>query len=94
MPISKEQIARVAELAGLKLTLEEQQKFSRELNRIIDYMKILEKIDTDSAETRGGMVAPGPIFRDDIIGESLSRGDVLRNAPEKRDSYFVVPRVI
>jgi len=94
MPISKEQVAHVAELAGLNLTPDEQEKFSHELSRIIDYMAQLREIDADDIEVRGSVVAQGPAFRDDVAGESLPVDDVMRNAPEKRDTCFIVPRVM
>ncbi len=94
MPISKEEIAHVAELAGLKLTPDEQERFSRELSQIIDYMDRLGKIDTESVEVRSGTAWQGLAYRDDIAGASLPVDNILRNAPEKRDTCFVVPRVI
>ncbi|MBM3495493.1 MAG: aspartyl/glutamyl-tRNA amidotransferase subunit C [Armatimonadetes bacterium] len=33
-------------------------------------------------------------MRDDEVGESLSRGEVLSNAPQQRDGCFVVPRIL
>lgn len=94
MPISKEEIAHVAELAGLIFTPDEQEKFSRELSQIIDYMDRLSEIDTESVEVRSGPKWQGLACRDDIASASLPVNNILRNAPEKRDTCFVVPRVI
>jgi aspartyl-tRNA(Asn)/glutamyl-tRNA(Gln) amidotransferase subunit C len=94
MPISKKQIAHIAELAGLNLSSDEQEQFSRELSRIIDYMNVLKEIDTGSIEIRSGTAVQGVVCRDDIADRSLPLKEALKNAPEKRDTHFVVPRVI
>jgi aspartyl-tRNA(Asn)/glutamyl-tRNA(Gln) amidotransferase subunit C len=94
MPISKEQIARVAELARLKLTSHELDQFSRELSRIIDYIDCLNRVDVDDIDLDARPITPGRAGRDDVVGPSLPVADVLRIAPETKDTYFVVPRVI
>lgn len=94
MPISKEQVARVAELARLKLTADELDRFSRELSRIIDYVDCLNRVDIDDIVLDARPTEPGRADRDDVVRPSLPVGDVLRIAPETKDTYFVVPRVI
>ncbi len=94
MPISREQVARVAALAGLKLTPDQLDEFSQDLSRIVDYVACLERVDTGGIDIDMGTDSPGRAGRDDIVRPSLAVEDALRNAPETRDTYFVVPRVI
>jgi aspartyl-tRNA(Asn)/glutamyl-tRNA(Gln) amidotransferase subunit C len=94
MPISKEQVAHVAGLARLKLNPDELDRFSRELSRIIDYADCLNRIDTDGVDTDVRPAGPKRAVRDDVVQPSLPVEDVLRIAPETKDTYFIVPRVI
>ncbi len=83
----------VAALAKLKLSPDELGKFSRELSQIIDYVDRLAAVDT-----RGVVVGAEPLatgtYRADTVCDSLPVEEALRNAPEKKDTFFVVPRVM
>jgi len=93
MPIAEDQVAHVARLAGLELTPAELTRFSRDLTTIIDYIDRLCEVDTDqdspvSSNSRRGRL------REDAVEPSLTVDEALRNAPRKKDNYFIVPRVI
>jgi len=94
MPISKEQVAHIARLARLTLTPEDLDRYTQELTQIVAYFDRLAAVDTGGVEIRSGGRAAGPVFREDKIYPSLSVDDVLRNAPEKKDTFLIVPRVI
>lgn len=94
MPISKEQVARVAALARLKLTPDELDKFSHDLSRIVDYVACLDRVDTSEIDIGIRTDSRGRACRDDIARPSLPVDDALRNAPVSRDTFFIVPRVI
>jgi aspartyl-tRNA(Asn)/glutamyl-tRNA(Gln) amidotransferase subunit C len=94
MPISKEQVARVAGLARLRLTPDELDKFSRDLSRIVDYVACLDRVDTRGIDVGMQSDLPRRALRDDIARPSLAVDEALRNAPEIKDTYFIVPRVI
>lgn len=93
MPISKEHVARIAELAGLDLPPEKLQKLTRDLTQIVAYVDRLEAIDTDGIEPVLPKQAVG-MLREDAVRPSLTVDEALKNAPEKKDGYFIVPRVI
>jgi len=94
MPISTQQVAHVARLARLALTPEEVDDYSRELTRIVAYFDRLAAIDIGGIETCSGGLSTGTVLRDDMIRPSLPVDAVLKNAPERKDLFFVVPRVI
>ena len=94
MPISKEQVAHTARLARLTLTPEELHRYTQELTQIVAYFDRLASVDTEGIEIQSGAGAAGPVLREDKIGPSLSVEDVLRNAPETKDTFLIVPRVI
>jgi len=93
MPISEEQVAHIARLARLTLTPEDLDRYTQELAQIVAYFDRLAAVDTDGVEIRSGAGA-GAVLREDKVCPSLSVEDVLRNAPEKKDTFLIVPRVI
>ena len=94
MALSKEDVEKVAVLARLKFSEEEIEKFRSDLNRILDYINKLNELDTENVPPTSHVVEMKNVFREDEVGESLPIEDVLLNAPEKKDRFFVVPRVI
>ncbi len=94
MALSKEDVEKVAILARLKFSEEEIEKFGNDLNRILDYIHKLNELDTENVEPTSHVIEVKNVFRKDEVGESLPIEDVLLNAPEKKDRFFVVPRVI
>lgn len=93
MPISKEEVTHIAELAGLELSHEEVTTYTVDLARIIDYFERLTTIDTAETTSRRAP-ADSAALRDDLVCPSLSAQDALKNAPETEDNYIIVPRVI
>ncbi|MBN1213372.1 MAG: Asp-tRNA(Asn)/Glu-tRNA(Gln) amidotransferase subunit GatC [candidate division Zixibacteria bacterium] len=94
MQISKEQIKHIAELARLKLTPREIEKYSSELTVILDYIDQLKVVDTQGVDIEPHQTGGSPVLRIDTAADSLPRGQVLSNAPERDNEYFRVPRVL
>lgn len=97
--VSLDEVARVAELAHLKLTPDETQNMLHDLNAILDYVAQLNELNTNSvaplsqvSELEG---AGGPAsLRQDALQPSLDRSVVMRAAPESNGAFFKVPKVI
>lgn len=94
MKITKEEVEHVAHLARLDFTEEEKEKFTSQLNDILMYVDMLNRIDTTDVEPMSHAIALNNAFRDDCIGESLDTGISLANAPDARGPFFRVPKVI
>jgi aspartyl-tRNA(Asn)/glutamyl-tRNA(Gln) amidotransferase subunit C len=92
MPIAEEQVSHVARLTRLKLSPEELAKYSRELTQIIDYIDRLAEVNTKGVEI-ALRFAPLGYLQEDIVGSSLPVEKGLKNVPEKKENYFIVPRV-
>ena len=86
---------RIAELARLALTDEELDLFTRQLGDILTYVEQIRALDT-SGVTPTSQVLNRPVERDDVAQPTLSRQDLLRNAPDAavEAGLFKVPRVI
>ncbi len=109
MPIDRQQVQRIAELARMDLDPDELSRFSGQLQSILDYIALLDTIDTirslegidpvgpcDSAGTmgRGQAVDSLEALREDEPVPCLSSDAALVNAPDSRNGHFRVPRVL
>ncbi len=94
MKITKEDVLKVAELARLEFGEEELEKFTEQMGKILSYIEKLNELDTENVEPTSHVLDLPTPLRDDAVEEWLSPGEVLENAPQEEDGFFVVPRVI
>jgi len=94
MTITQEQVAKVAKLARIKITEAEQQKFAGELTGIMNWIEQLSEVETDGVEPMTSVVDTKLYRREDKITDGDRRDDVLANAPEAQEGFFVVPKVV
>ena len=92
--LSLDEVAHVALLARLRLTEEEKTRLTEDLNVILEQFEILQRLDTEGVPPMAHVMAQENVFREDAVRPSLPREEVLREAPEARDEFFVVPRVV
>ncbi len=94
MKISKEQVEHVAMLARLELTEEEKQTYTEQLNSILEYAAILDKLDTQDVPPTAHPLPLHNVFRDDVVKPSISQEEALTNAPDAEDGFFKVPKIV
>ena len=94
MPVTKEDVEKVATLARLEFSEQEKEELVAQLNRILEYMEKLNELDTTDIEPTTHVVPLKNVFREDIVQPSLPRKKVFANAPAHEDGFFKVPRVI
>jgi aspartyl-tRNA(Asn)/glutamyl-tRNA(Gln) amidotransferase subunit C len=103
--VSPDDVRRVAELANLELSAEEEPRMRRDLNAILDYVAQLAELDTAQVEPMAQVSevlasagqAPSEkqsVLRDDEVRPCLDRAAVMASAPESDSVFFKVPRVI
>lgn len=100
--VSIEDVRRVAELANLELTPEEEPAMQRDLNSILKHIAQLNELDTSAVEPMAqvGQVLGGDVFlhgetlREDVVRPSVDRAVVMAAAPETDGRFFKVPKVI
>jgi aspartyl-tRNA(Asn)/glutamyl-tRNA(Gln) amidotransferase subunit C len=88
------EVARVAKLARLKLSSEELQGVAAQLGRILEYVQVLNELDTEDVQPMAHAVEMSNVFRADAVVESVPRRDALANAPKSDGKFFLVPQVI
>ena len=92
--ITKKDVEYVARLSRLKLKEEEKEKFTYQLNTILEYMEKLNELDTSKIEPTSHVVPLRNVRRKDERRPSYPVVEVLKNAPEKEKDYFKVPPII
>lgn len=92
--LSLEEVDHVALLGRLRLTEEERQRFTEDLNVILQHFENLQQLDTEGVPPMSHAMSLQNVFREDAARPSLPREEVLREAPEGRDEFFVVPRIV
>ena len=100
--VTIEDVRRVAELANLELTAEEEPRMQRDLNAILGHIAQLNQLNTDGippmaqvGELLGGLRGgEGASLRADEVQPSLDRTAVMAAAPETDGRFFKVPKVI
>jgi aspartyl-tRNA(Asn)/glutamyl-tRNA(Gln) amidotransferase subunit C len=93
--LSKQDVQRIADLARLELSSEELDLFTRQLGDILTYVEQIRALDTTGVEPTS-QVMNRPVDRDDTPGPTLTRSQLLGNAPDASTEagLFKVPRVI
>ena len=92
--LSLAEVEHVALLARLRLTEDEKRRLTEDLNVILTHFEILQQLDTEGVPPTAHALQLRNVLREDVSRPSLSREEFLREAPEARDEFFVVPRVV
>lgn len=95
MKVSEQDVQHVADLANLELTAEERERYIRDLNSILEYVDVLNQLDTTGVEpfssSKSAAAAP---LREDLQRPGLAHDSALMNAPETDGTFFQVPKVV
>ncbi len=92
--IDKKDVEYVAWLARLELSEEEKERFTRQLDNVLEHAQKIKSLEIGEVEPTSHVLPLKNIMRDDEIKPSLSQEEALRNAPRREGGYFVVPRII
>jgi aspartyl-tRNA(Asn)/glutamyl-tRNA(Gln) amidotransferase subunit C len=94
MNISEKDVLYVAKLARLSLSGEETKNFTVQLGQILQFINKLDTVNVTGVEPAAGTLSPRNVTRPDEQIREFSVDEITRNAPEKKDGLFVVPKVI
>lgn len=90
MEETSKQVCKLAHLARLSLTPEEERELAGRLEQMVGYLEALSQVEDGEA-----VEAPSAVpFRPDGVASSLDRDKLLENAPQVRDGYVVTPRSV
>ncbi|KAA1037708.1 Asp-tRNA(Asn)/Glu-tRNA(Gln) amidotransferase subunit GatC [Macrococcus equipercicus] len=92
--ILNDQVKHVAHLARLAINEQEAEKFSTQLEAILNFANQLEEVDTEGVAPTFHVLDLQNVLRDDVAHHSLTQEEVLKNAPVKEDGQFRVPSIL
>ena len=94
MKITTDEVKYVANLAKLYVDEAEAEKLTGEMESIINFADMLAEIDTESVAPTNHAMKVQNVFREDIIEESYSQAEILKNAPSQEGGCYLVPKVV
>jgi len=94
MKITKKEVEHVANLARLNLSAGELETMTGQLDNILSYVDKLEELDTSDVIPTTHVFSVSNVFREDVIKESLTQEESVKNGPEQDGEFFQVPKVI
>lgn len=94
MSVTLDDVKRVAALARLGFSPDEEQRLIGELNSILEYMAKLSQLDTDEVIPTSHGVPLDTAMRKDEARSFDALDDLLSQGPDMKDNYFRVPRII
>ena len=92
--INKEEVKKVAHLARLELNEHEINNHAEQLEKILEYVKQLETIDTDKVPCTTRAIEVVNVFRKDEKKNSDCNEEILELGPSREDKFFKVPKII
>jgi len=94
MTVTTKDVEKAARLARIRMTGEEIDKYTPQLNNILGLVEQLSELDTDNVEPLANVVDSEFQLREDKETEDDQQSSVLSNAPEQTSGFFVVPKVV
>lgn len=81
-------------LAKLELSDEEKEQAKKDMASMLDYIDKLNELDTTGVEPMSHVFAVENVMREDIVTNGDGSEETLANAPERKDTTFVVPKTV
>ncbi|HYJ15797.1 MAG TPA: Asp-tRNA(Asn)/Glu-tRNA(Gln) amidotransferase subunit GatC [Candidatus Limnocylindria bacterium] len=94
MKLSRESVQRIATLARLRLTADEESEIIGQLDRILSYMDKLNELDTANIELFYHDIDNLSALREDQLTNQPNTDALLTNAPDRDGNFFKVPKII
>jgi aspartyl-tRNA(Asn)/glutamyl-tRNA(Gln) amidotransferase subunit C len=92
--VSQEEVEKIAGLSRLLLSKEELVKHTADMNNILDYMDLLNEVDTKNVDELVNVHDMKSPLRDDQFEKPLSKDSVIENSPDSYEDYIKVPIVL
>ncbi|MCX7593030.1 MAG: Asp-tRNA(Asn)/Glu-tRNA(Gln) amidotransferase subunit GatC [Fischerella sp.] len=92
--IDREQVRKVAHLARLELTPEEEEQFTIQLGSILDYFEQLSELDVSNVPPTTRAIDVSNVTRPDELQPCGDREAILQGAPQQEGDFFKVPKIL
>ena len=94
MSIDKDKIKHTAKLARISLDEKKIDNLSKDLSNIFKFIEKLNKANTDNVKPLSSILDHSLRSREDNVNDGNIRDQILENAPNKNEEFFIVPKVI
>jgi len=94
MSIDTATAAKVAKLARIKVEEAELPALAQEFNAILGFIEQLEEVDVEGVEPMVSVTPQRLKRREDVVTDGNQAAKVLANAPDAREGFFSVPKVV
>ncbi len=94
MSVDQATVRRIARLARIRISDNEVPKLEGELNRILDWIELLNEVDTANVEPMTSVVSMQMRKREDAVTDGGYPDRVTANAPQSDDNFYMVPKVV
>lgn len=91
--VDEKLVREIASLARLDLSREERELFISQFKDILEYVSILDEVDTEDVAPAYLSSGNKNMPREDEVQASTPTSEFLANTPESKDEYVVIPRV-
>lgn len=92
--LDREEVRKVALLARLEITPEEEEQFTQQLSSILEYFEQLSELDTTEVPPTTRAIDVNNVTRPDRLQPFANRPGLLEQAPEQEDEFFRVPQIL
>jgi aspartyl-tRNA(Asn)/glutamyl-tRNA(Gln) amidotransferase subunit C len=94
MSVDSATVRRIAHLARIAVADDEVEHLKGELNAMLAFVEQLNEVNVDGVEPMTSVTPMKMKSREDVVTDGGIADDIVKNAPEKLDHYFVVPKVV
>ena len=94
MSIDTTTAARVAKLARIKVEEADLPELAKEFSAMLGFIEQLNEVDVDGVEPMTSVTPQRLKRRDDVVTDGDQPEAVLKNAPDAREGFFAVPKVV
>lgn len=92
--ITDETIEYVGILAKLELFGEEKEAAKKDMGNMLNYIDMLNELDTDGVQPMSNVFPVKNVFREDVVTNGDDSENMLANAPEEKDDFYMVPKTV
>jgi aspartyl-tRNA(Asn)/glutamyl-tRNA(Gln) amidotransferase subunit C len=94
MSVDTATVRRIAHLARIAVAEDEVEHLKGELNAMLAFVEQLGEVDVSGVEAMTSVTPMTMKMREDVVTDGNIADDIVKNAPETRDHYFLVPKVV
>ena len=92
--VTKKELNKIAKLSKLSLSEAELKTHTKDINNILDYMDLLNEIDTSNVEELVNVHDTHSVLREDVTEKSIPKEKVIENSPKSKGDYIEIPLVV